>query len=70
MSEKHKNHKLKYEKYTAELVSFLRSIEKKDAIDLISDLLTPQEIIEIQERIQLLKKLKKGETQREIAKDL
>ncbi|MEI8091363.1 MAG: Trp family transcriptional regulator [bacterium] len=43
---------------------------KKNLEDFLSDLLTPQEVVELADRINIFKSLKKGKTQREIAQDL
>ena len=42
----------------------------KDVHDFLEDLLTPQEILEIAERIHLVQQLLQGKTQRQIASDL
>lgn len=44
--------------------------DKKDLLEVLEDLLTPAEIIEIANRIKVLKQLKKGISQRKIAKKL
>ena len=38
--------------------------------DLLEDLFTPAELVEISERIKLIIELKKGKTQRQVAEDL
>lgn len=43
---------------------------KQDMRDFLEDLLTPQEWLEISERIQLVKQLLNGKTQRDVASDL
>jgi len=43
---------------------------KKNLEDFLSDLLTPQEVVELADRINIFKSLKKGKTQREIAQEL
>ena len=44
--------------------------QKKNLEDFLSDLLTPQEIVELSDRINIFKALKAGKTQREIAQEL
>lgn len=54
-----------------QLVDTIRQIQdKKDLKNFIEDLLTPKEIMEIKERIQILKLLKKWLAQRDIAEKL
>lgn len=53
-----------------EIASFLSSISKKDMSLVLDDLCTPQEIVELAERIHILRQLKEGKTQRVIAEDL
>lgn len=53
-----------------ELASFLSSVSKKDMALILDDLCTPQEIVELAERLHVLRKLKEGKTQRTIADDL
>jgi Trp operon repressor len=43
---------------------------KKNLEDFLSDLLTPQEVVELADRINIFKALKQGKTQREIAQEL
>ena len=52
------------------LAELLQSVKSADMESLLEDLFTPAEIIELGERIALLKQLKAGKTQREIAGDL
>jgi TrpR family trp operon transcriptional repressor len=52
----------------AEILSNMES--KSDMQDCLEDILTPQEIVDISDRIELLKMLKKGIPQRQIAKEL
>jgi len=52
------------------LSSFLQSISTDELPALLEDLLTPSEINEITERIELLRQLKTGKTQREIASEM
>ncbi|NUJ97217.1 winged helix-turn-helix transcriptional regulator [Candidatus Gracilibacteria bacterium] len=59
-------------KNALELVSeiILKIETKEDLCDLIKDLFTPDEIIDVGARIQILRYLKKGLTQREISEKL
>lgn len=59
-----------YEKSREELAQFLLGIAGADMEALLNDLMTPQEIMEIVERIQLLRELKAGKTQRAIAEEM
>lgn len=59
-----------YEKSRKTLTDFLLMIQKDDMEQVLDDLMTPQEISEFAERIELLKQLKQGKTQRDIAEDL
>lgn len=43
---------------------------EKNLKDFLSDLLTPQEVVELADRINIFKALKKGKTQREIAQEM
>ncbi len=52
------------------LAELLKWIKNTDIERVIEDLFTPSEIVELGERIALLKQLKAGKTQREIASDL
>ena len=65
-----KNSKGFYEKARKTTADFLLQIQKNDMESVLDDLLTPQEITELAERLQLLKQLKQGKTQREIAEDM
>jgi len=65
-----KNSKWFYEKSRNSLAKFLLQIQKNDMEPVLDDLFTPQEIAEIGERIELLKQLQQGKTQRDIAEDL
>lgn len=57
--------------YTAELADAIVSIrDRKTAKDFLKNLLTPGELDEISKRLQIVKLLKKGIPQREIAKKL
>ncbi len=65
-----KHDKWFYENARSTLGEFLLQIQREDMQWVIDDLLTPQEIIELAERIELLKQLKQGKTQRDIAEEL
>jgi Trp operon repressor len=52
------------------LVTFITSIKEKHLADILDDLLSPKEIQEFAERIEILRKLEKGQAQRAIAADL
>lgn len=53
------------------LVDTIMSIKDKKELEMVlKDLMTPQEIVEISERIQILKYLKQGLTQRDIAEKM
>ena len=52
------------------LVWLLQKIPADQLHDVLQDLMTPQEISELAERIELLHQLKQGKTQREIASDM
>lgn len=49
---------------------FAKFKNKEDLKNFLEDILTPQEIIEISDRIEIIKLLKQWKTQREIAEDL
>ena len=58
-------------KYETELVEFICQIDDKiTMIEIFSNLLTPQEREELAMRLQIFKKLIRGDNQRKIAKDL
>jgi Trp operon repressor len=59
-----------YEKAREELAEFLGTVESTDMEALLNDLMTPQEIMELVERIHLFRQLKEGKTQRAIAEDM
>lgn len=67
---KHKNKKIP--KYKQELVEVFSAIigDKKLMAEFLMDILTPAEFEALALRWQIVKKLKKGETHREIAGDL
>ena len=46
---------------------FFSSVKTADMEAVLEDIMTPQEIVELGERIELLKKLQSWQTQREIA---
>lgn len=54
----------------ARITTLLKHIPTNELSDLLEDLLTPSEICEIAERIELLAQLKAGKTQRDIAHDM
>ncbi|OGK62312.1 hypothetical protein A2334_02175 [Candidatus Roizmanbacteria bacterium RIFOXYB2_FULL_38_10] len=58
-------------KYQSELVTILLAVKnKKEMADFLYGILTPQELEEIPVRLQIIKLLKKGVPQHEIAKKL
>ncbi len=58
-------------KYFNQLVNKISQLESEQAIKLfLEGLLTPSEIDEISKRLEIIKRLKAGEPQRKIAKDL
>ncbi len=58
-------------KYLEELAEvFLKFKRKKEVIEFLKGLLTPKELEEIPKRLQIVKLLKKGLPQREVAKKL
>ena len=58
-------------KYLLELVTVLTEIKDKDQMeDFLKGILTPQELIEIPQRLAIVKMLKAGVAQHEIAKQL
>lgn len=59
-----------YEKSREELAAFLLTIASADMESLLNDLMTPQEMMEMVERLHLLKELKAGKTQRSIAEEM
>lgn len=59
-----------YDKAKDNLAQFLSGISTNDMISVIDDILTPQEVVEISERIELLRQLNQWKTQREIAADM
>ena len=60
-----------YAKSVEQLSQLLFGIKKEQELrNFLEDILTPQEIIEIEERINLCRQLFQGKTQREIAEDL
>lgn len=64
------SHKWIYDNSKDILSKFLLTISKDDMSDVIDDILTPQEVVEIAERVELLKQLNQWKTQREIAADM
>ncbi len=59
-----------YEKAREELAQFLWTIASADMEAVLNDLMTPQEMMELVERIHLLQQLKVGKTQRVIADEM
>lgn len=59
-----------YSKALKRVTKVLNSAEGSELEKVLEDLLTPAEIHDIDERLLIVKALKKGETQREIAKKL
>ena len=59
-----------YDKAKDSLAQFLSGVSTNDMISVIDDILTPQEVVEISERIELLRQLNQWKTQREIAADM
>ncbi len=58
-------------KYDDELLElFCQTVDKFTMSEILSNMLTPQEREELATRLQIFKKLIKGENQRRIAKDL
>ncbi len=58
-------------KYKKEFVDLLMKIDDpKLLFSFLEDVLTPGEFIEISKRLQIVKRLKKGDPQRKIAEDL
>lgn len=58
-------------KLLPELVSALLSIkDEKEMKDFLHGILTPQELVEVPKRLAIVKKLKQGIPQQQIAKDL
>ncbi len=52
------------------VTTLLNAVDPKDMAAVIEDILTPQEIVELGERIELLTQLKAGKTQRVIADEM
>ncbi len=58
-------------KYLEQLISILMTIDdKKEMEDFLRGLLTPAELEEIPQRLQIVVRLLKGETQRQVAANL
>ena len=58
------------EKKLKEVADFFGSVKKKDLEAVLEDLLTPKEISDLAERIEILRLLEEGHPQREIAQKL
>jgi TrpR family trp operon transcriptional repressor len=57
--------------YLDELVNYILGLKNKDeAVEFLKGILTPQEMEQIVLRLQIVKKLKAGEPQRQIADEL
>lgn len=56
--------------HLTQVSNFFSSVKANDMSAILEDIMTPQEIVELGERLQLLKKLKSWQTQREIASDM
>jgi Trp operon repressor len=59
-----------HEKAREKLAQFLGTVASADMEALLNDLMTPQEMMELVERIHLFRQLKDGKTQRAIAEDM
>ena len=58
-------------KYLNQLAdTFLKFESRKEVTDFLEGILTPQELIEIPQRLEIVRLLKQGVTQRKIADDL
>ena len=58
-------------KYLLDLADAITTLKtKKEVVDFLEGILTPQELIEVPTRLQIVKMLKKGIPQHEIAKKL
>lgn len=64
------SHKWVYDTSKEILSKFLLTVSKDDMSDVIDDILTPQEVVEIAERVELLRRLNQWKTQRDIAADM
>ncbi|NCQ54728.1 MAG: transcriptional regulator [Candidatus Pacebacteria bacterium CG10_big_fil_rev_8_21_14_0_10_42_12] len=58
-------------KYLNQLAdTFLKFESRKEVTDFLKGIMTPQELIEIPQRLEIVRRLKQGDTQRKIAEDL
>jgi TrpR family transcriptional regulator, trp operon repressor len=58
-------------KFLDELIDALSKIENRDRMkDFLEGILTPKELVEIPLRLQIIKKLKRGDSQHQTASDL
>jgi len=58
------------QKKLKKVADFLANVKKKDLEAVLEDLLTPKEISDLADRIDILRLLAKGESQRDVAKEL
>lgn len=59
-----------FTEHLTNIARFFSSIPQDDMAAVLEDIMTPQEISELGERIELLKKLQSWQTQREIASEM
>lgn len=52
------------------VTNFIGSIKEKHLAEVLEDLLTPKELVELAERIRIMQMLEQGKPQREIASEL
>lgn len=52
------------------ITQFIQSLDPKDVASVLEDLLTPQEVAAISERLSIMTKLQEGKSQRFIAQEL
>jgi len=58
-------------KYLDQLIKvFLSAKNREEMLNLLEGILTPQELLEIPMRLEIVKRLKKGDPQHQIAEDL
>ncbi|OGJ38289.1 MAG: hypothetical protein A2383_03455 [Candidatus Pacebacteria bacterium RIFOXYB1_FULL_39_46] len=62
---------MKNQRYIKELAEhFLKIKTRREVIAFLDGILSPQELVDISQRLQIVKQLKRGVSQREIATDL
>lgn len=61
---------MNFTEHLTAVANFFSSVKSQDMSSVLEDIMTPQEIVELGERLQLLKKLKSWQTQREIASEM